>query len=180
MAAFNYGDGPRQAPANQSGETSTDEEPPEKIVKTQAEWRKLLTAEQFEIARLKGTEAPYTGRYWQTKKDGVYRCACCGRELFDARAKFDSGTGWPSFWQPVSQNAVEYHEDRSEEEFRIEVTCSRCDAHLGHVFRDGPEPTGLRFCMNSASLTWVDRDGKTEKQRTGKGKSSSSRNKKRP
>ena len=182
-AAFNYGDGPQrpkidQASSANPGQAAADGAEPEKIVKTVAEWQKLLTAEQFEVARQKGTEAPYSGAYWQTKKDGVYRCVCCGQDLFDSRAKFDSGTGWPSFWQPISRNVVEYHEDQSGFEPRMEVTCSRCDAHLGHVFSDGPEPTGLRFCMNSASLKRVDRDGKTEKDRKAKSKGLPSRKKK--
>ena len=154
----------RRPLASDAEQANPEDEPPEKIVKTEAQWRKLLTAEQFEVTRQKGTEAPFSGAYWQTKKDGLYRCVCCGQDLFDSRTKFESETGWPSFWQPLKQQAVEYHEDYSGSEPRVEVTCSRCDAHLGHVFRDGPPPTGSRFCMNSAALQWVNRQGKTAKE----------------
>jgi peptide-methionine (R)-S-oxide reductase len=122
------------------------------VKKSDAEWREQLTPEQYEVARQAGTERAFTGKYCDCKEDGIYRCVCCGSELFDAGTKFDSGTGWPSFWEPISDDRVRTIEDRSLGMLRIEVTCARCDAHLGHVFPDGPKPTGNRFCMNSASL----------------------------
>jgi peptide-methionine (R)-S-oxide reductase len=133
-----------------------------RIEKSDAEWRAALTEEQYRVARQKGTERAFTGAYWNTKDDGVYRCVCCGQPLFDARAKFDSGTGWPSFWQPVDDNAVSLHQDDSQFMSRTEVLCSRCDAHLGHLFPDGPRPTGLRYCMNSAALNLAGRDETAE------------------
>ena len=124
----------------------------EKVVKTDEEWRKQLTPEQFHVARKGGTEPAFTGKYWKTKDPGTFLCACCGQELFDSGTKFDSGTGWPSFYQPVQSGAVVEHTDNTYGMRRTEVRCGRCDAHLGHVFPDGPAPTGQRYCMNSASL----------------------------
>ena len=119
---------------------------------SEEEWRRLLSPEQYEILRRKGTEPPFTGKYAFSKEDGIYHCAGCGADLFDAKTKFESGTGWPSFFEPISPTAVELIEDSSHGMRRIEVVCARCGGHLGHVFPDGPEPTGDRYCMNSASL----------------------------
>ena len=125
---------------------------------TEEEWRSRLTPEQFEVLRGKGTERAFTGRYWNLHDNGVYRCAGCGAELFDARTKFDSGTGWPSFTEPANLENVELHTDRSYGMIRTEVTCKRCGGHLGHVFDDGPAPTGQRYCINSCSLDFQARD----------------------
>ncbi|BDZ70573.1 peptide-methionine (R)-S-oxide reductase MsrB [Methanobacterium petrolearium] len=127
----------------------------EKIVKTDEEWKKILSPEQFNVARKNGTELAFTGKYHNCHEDGIYQCVCCGTDLFNSQAKFDSGTGWPSFWEPVAEENVKTKTDRSLFMVRTEVLCARCDSHLGHVFDDGPPPTGLRFCMNSASLNLV-------------------------
>jgi len=132
----------------------------EKIRKTEAEWKQILTPEQFQVARRKGTEPPGTGEYEDTDSPGTYVCVCCGQPLFSSEAKFHSGSGWPSFWAPIDETKVEVDRDTSHGMLREEVLCSSCDAHLGHVFPDGPRPTGLRYCINSASLNLVEKDEK--------------------
>ena len=129
-----------------------DIENKDKVTKTDEEWRQMLSTEEFEVARRAGTERPFTGVYWNEERDGKYMCKCCDSELFDSDTKFDAGCGWPSFYAPLENGAVINREDNTLGMRRIEVLCAKCDAHLGHVFPDGPEPTGLRYCMNSASL----------------------------
>lgn len=134
--------------AEQTPTTSQDDEA----------YRAKLDEEQYEVARCGGTERAFTGKYWETKTPGTYECVCCGTALFDSETKYDSGSGWPSFYAPINEAAVASKEDRSHGMVRIESVCANCDAHLGHVFPDGPQPTGLRYCMNSASLNLVERD----------------------
>ena len=140
----------------QKGSAMPDTAPSaDRVVKTEAEWKKILTPEQFHVTRKKGTERAFTGPNWDNHAKGTYTCVCCDLPLYTSDTKFESGTGWPSFWQPIAPNAVKTEEDRSFFSVRTEVTCRRCDAHLGHVFNDGPKPTGLRYCMNGTSMKFV-------------------------
>lgn len=140
-------------------DAKTNHSETEHIEKSDSEWRKELTPEQYRVLREKGTEPPFTGKYWNEHADGIYRCAACGNPLFDASTKFESGSGWPSFYEPITSARVDTEQDRSHFMTRTEVHCARCGGHLGHLFDDGPQPTGMRYCINSASLD-LDKDSK--------------------
>lgn len=156
LAGCGSGSEAQRQPRTQPSPQTKAADMSEKITKTDAQWQAQLTPEQYRVARQCGTEPPFTGKYWNTKTKGVYQCVCCGQELFHSGRKYKSGSGWPSFWAPIDEKRIARRQDDSLGVSRVEIRCGRCGAHLGHVFEDGPQPTGLRYCLNSASLKLVE------------------------